>query len=198
MFAEWSSNKSAKVYRRDAMFLGAGELLMRQPGIVGLHTLTTANALRFAYDNSGNDATRRLLMLQCAAFLPMFRDNMKSRGKIETIKIDAMEPIVPKGEAYSPEMIFADVGKDRETAARKTLDYLKGTGHAKELIDLARVLIFLKGTDAHDYKFSMATMEDYASVSPMWRDRFFAASTYWLKGTSAKDNGLVQRVRAAV
>src|SRR5262249_44116426 len=49
----------------DAMFLGAGELLMRQPGIVGLHTLTTANALRYAYDASGDDSLRRTLLLQC-------------------------------------------------------------------------------------------------------------------------------------
>ena len=31
-----------------------------------------------------------------------------------------------------------------------------------------------------------------------WRDRFFAASTYWLKGSGAKDNDLVKRVRAAL
>ena len=33
----------------DGLFLGAGELMMRQPGIVSLHALTTTNAMRFAY-----------------------------------------------------------------------------------------------------------------------------------------------------
>ena len=33
----------------DALFGGAGELLMRQPGIVGMHALTSTNALRYAY-----------------------------------------------------------------------------------------------------------------------------------------------------
>src|SRR5262245_46898931 len=33
----------------DGLFLGAGELLMRQPGIVALHSLTTLNALHYAY-----------------------------------------------------------------------------------------------------------------------------------------------------
>jgi hypothetical protein len=32
----------------DALFLGAGELLMRQPGIVALHAVTSTNALHFA------------------------------------------------------------------------------------------------------------------------------------------------------
>ena len=182
----------------DALFLGAGELLMRQPGIVGLHTLTTANALRYAYDTSGDDSTRRMLLLQCAAFLPLFRNDMKGRGKIGEVKIDAMEPMLPPGEIFPPEKVFDEVGKNRETAAQMALTYLKGTGDAKGLIDLARVLIFLKGTDSHDYKFSMATLEDYAHVSPPWRDRFFAASTYWLKGSGAKDSDLVKRVRAAL
>ena len=31
----------------DALLVGAGELLMRQPGIVGLHAVTTTNALHY-------------------------------------------------------------------------------------------------------------------------------------------------------
>jgi hypothetical protein len=66
----------------DALFCGAAELLLRQPGIVALHALTTTNALHFAYQTTGDDATRRLLMLQNAAFLPMFRAAIEGRGKV--------------------------------------------------------------------------------------------------------------------
>src|SRR5207302_6411010 len=76
----------------DGLFLGAGELLMRQPGIVGLHCVTSTNALYYAYQASGNDETRRLVMLQNAAFLPMFLGAMKGRGKVdENLRIDALE-----------------------------------------------------------------------------------------------------------
>src|SRR5262249_39821446 len=51
----------------DGLFLRAGELLMQQPGIIGVHCVTSANALHFGYENSGNDETRRMLMLQAAA-----------------------------------------------------------------------------------------------------------------------------------
>ena len=47
----------------DAMQVGAGELLMRQPGIVALHAVTTTNAMYFAFRTSGDDETRRLLLL---------------------------------------------------------------------------------------------------------------------------------------
>jgi hypothetical protein len=48
----------------DALHLAAGELLMRQPEIVALHAVTTTNALHYAYQASGSDDTRRLLLLR--------------------------------------------------------------------------------------------------------------------------------------
>ena len=62
----------------------------------------------------------------------------------------------------------------------------------------ARRLILLKGKDPHDYKFSVAALEDYYHVSPRWRDRFLAASTLQLRGSGEEDNALVQRIRGAV
>src|SRR5262249_44385574 len=50
----------------DSLFLFAGECLMRQPGIVALHTATSLNALRYAYDTCEVDETRRTLLLQGA------------------------------------------------------------------------------------------------------------------------------------
>ena len=82
-------------------------------------------------------------------------------------------------------------------ASRKVLGYLQAGGEAKTLAAEARRLIFTKAMDAHDYKFSAAVLEDYALMSPGWRDRFLAASVHYLKGSQSPDNGLVQRIRAA-
>ena len=68
----------------------------------------------------------------------------------------------------------------------------------KEFVDAARVLIFLKGRDAHDYKFSSAVLEDYQHVSPAWRDRYLAASVFNLRGSGDSNNDLVKRTRAAL
>ena len=66
------------------------------------------------------------------------------------------------------------------------------------LIDAARRLVFLKGTDSHDYKFSSAVLEDYYHVSPDFRGQFLAAATYKLRGADEPDNALVDRIRSAL
>jgi hypothetical protein len=179
----------------DGLFAGAGELLMRQPGIVGLHTLTTLNALHFAYQTSGVDATRKLLLLQAAAFLPLFREAMHGRGKVGAERIDAIEPAAG-GDVGE---VFAVLSKDRAAAARLALGLLKADpANARRLTDAARLQVFLKGTDSHDYKFSSAVLEDYSVVGPAWRDRFLAASVYWHKGSAGPDAPVVARTRAAL
>jgi hypothetical protein len=183
----------------DALFVGAGELLMRQPGIVALHAVTSTNALAYAFRVSANDETRRLLLLQNAAFVPLFREAMRGRGRVGEAQVDGLEPAALSATGpEAVEEIFRDVSGNRESAARKVLDYLKKGGDAGELISAARVLIFLKGTNSHDYKFSSAALEDYFNASPGWRDRFLATSVYNLRGAGDRDNRLVERTRAAL
>ncbi len=183
----------------DGLFLTAGELLMRQPGIIGLHTLTTVNALHFAYQTAGCDLTRRWLMLQAASFLALFRARMAG-NRLADIRIDTLQPgDLPERVPQAVAGIFADVGRDRLSAARKTLALLEVQRDSDGLImAAARRLIFSKGTDSHDYKFSSAVLEDYHQATVAHRNRFLAASMYWLRGSAAHDTDLYQRTRAAL
>jgi len=184
----------------DALFLYAGELLMCQPGIVGIHCVTSTNALHYGYETTSSDETRRLLMLQNAAFLPLFRDFMQKRGKMRAAKIDVLEKDEVKAEGPAAiEAIFSDMPKDRDAAARKTLALAAaGKLDPEALMTAARRLIFLKGTDSHDYKFSSAALEDYYHVTPAWRGHFLATSMFNLRGAGDRDNNLVKRTRAAL
>ncbi len=184
----------------DGLFLMAGELIMRQPGIVGIHCITSANALHFAYQTSACDETRRLLMLQTAAFLPMFRQAMTGRGKLADVRIDRVEKAELTGDPREAvEEIFATVSKDRMLAARKTLALMDGDSRRfPPLVTLAERLIFSKGNDSHDYKFSSAALEDYYHVTAPWRARYAAASMFNLKGAGDRDNNLIERTRAAL
>jgi hypothetical protein len=185
----------------DALLLGAGELLVRQPGIVALHAVTTTNALRFAWDATASDDTRRMLLLQNAAFLAMFRQAMGGRGPVADTRLDELQPVAlsdPSAGSGALEEIFADLGRDRTSAAGKTLSYLEQHPAPGDFIDTARLLIFLKGTNAHDYKFSSAVLEDYRHVSAPQRARFLAASVFNLRGSAGPDNALVQRTRSAL
>lgn len=184
----------------DAVLVGAGELLMRQPGIIGLHGLTTSNSLYYAFIDSGDDRTRRLLLLQNCAFVPMFREAAKRRGKVRSLSVDdvAPAPLEHSSQTGALEEIFSDISRDRLAAAAKVRSYAKTTQNAKRFIDAARRLVFLKGNDAHDYKYSSAVLEDYYHVSPTWRDRFLALSVFNLIGSGERDNDLVQRIRGAL
>jgi hypothetical protein len=179
----------------DAFFAAAGELLVRRPGILSLHASTSTNALHFAFQNSANDETRRLLLLQNAAFLTLFR----GADSLKQIKLDELQATKAEKET-SPnlEEIFADVSNDRMAAARKVLSYVKENPEPTDFINTARRLIFLKGNNSHDYKFSSAVLEDFHHVTPAWRDRFLAASVFNLRGSGDKDNSLVNRTRAAL
>jgi len=184
----------------DALLLGSGELLARQPGIVPLHAVTTTNALRYAWDTSANDDTRRMLLLQNAAFVTMFRQEMTSGTRpLKELHLDEMSPLALDGGERKPvEEIFADVSGDKSKAAGKVLAYLDAHPDPTDLVDAARLLVFLKGTNAHDYKFSSAVLEDYQNVSPLWRNRYLASSVFNLRGSGGNDNKLVERTRAAL
>jgi hypothetical protein len=173
----------------DACFEGAGELMMRSPGILSLHATTFTNALHYSWQHCHDDQTRKLLLLQNAAFLPLFRGNTK--GGVEIDKLQPAEKTV------SIEDIFAEVSRDRASASRQILGWLKENPDPKPFAAAARRLIFLKGTNSHDYKYSSAVLEDYHAMTPKVRDPYLAASSFYLKGSGDKDNGLVERIRAA-
>ncbi len=78
------------------------------------------------------------------------------------------------------------------------LGYLNQSQDVKQLIDAASVLIFLKGNNAHDYKFSSAVLEDYYNISPEWRNVYLALNVFMLRGSQRPDNELVSRTRAAL
>jgi hypothetical protein len=178
----------------DALFGSAAELLVRRPGILSLHAVTSTNALHYAFQTSANDETRRLLLLQNASFLTLFRGD---EAKLAPLHLDELQP---ESESEPPTLdeIFADISRDRLKAARRTLGFLKQNPAPGEFINAARRLVFLKGNNAHDYKFSSAVLEDYQSVSPGWRARYLAASVFNLRGSGGPDNSLVKRTRAAL
>lgn len=180
----------------DGVFLSAAETLMRQPGIVGLHGLTTANALYYLWRHAGPEELRRRLLLQACSFAVSFREAAARRGALQPLTIDKV--LAEADPKVTLDDVFAAISRDRLHAAIKLRSYLAAGGDPTAVIDQARRLIFLKGRDSHDYKFSSAVLEDFYHVSPAWRDHFLALSVFNLKGSGDRDNGLVARTRAAL
>ncbi|QDT07356.1 hypothetical protein K227x_57830 [Rubripirellula lacrimiformis] len=187
----------------DALYLSSGEMLGQQPGIVTLHSATTTNAMQYAFRTAYRDRTRQELLLQNAAFIPYFRQSMQGREKVaaQTINLGSSESSdQASGDATdtSVDKLFQTVSENRGKASAAMLGYLDSGAPPEALIDAARRLVFLKGNDSHDYKFSSAVLEDYYAVSPDFRNAFLASSAYLLPGSQDKNNGLVDRVREAI
>lgn len=183
----------------DGIFVGSGELLVRQSGIVALHTLTTSNAINYAFRTTADDHTRRMLLLQNASFLPLFRQSMEGRGRVKDFNVSELQ--ASEADASGDklrEQILRDISSEPMDAAREVMAYLHQDGDADALIDAARLMVFFKGSGSHDYKFSSAVLEDYYHVSPEWRDRFLASSVFKLQGSGGRDNPLVQRTKEAL
>src|SRR5258708_29690483 len=110
------------------------------------------------------------MVVERAGFLAVCRKAMHSRGKVGDLRIDQLE----KGEVAKDgtkedaiKDVFREVSHDRLTAAKKTLALLEVPGlTADALMKEARRLVFAKGNDAHDYKFSSAALEDFYHVTP--------------------------------
>jgi hypothetical protein len=179
------------------LFDTAAELLLREPGIVPLHAQTTANALHYAYRTSSSEQTQQLLLLQCAAFIAMFR---RIVGATQSdLSLESLQPLQPdhKGNDAIDEM-FSDVSAGRRLrAANKSLGFLQGGGDAAALIAAARHHLVYYVDEAHDYKFAEALFDNHSQLAhPAWRNRFLSAGMAYFKAPAKRRNPVVEEVQA--
>ena len=170
------------------MFETAAELLMHQPGIVALHAQTTANALHYAYRVSQVEQTQQLTLLQCAAFVAMFRQMTNtSEGAVNLQKLQPQD-LERKSTQQPLEEIFADLSvRRRAQAASKSLGYLRNGGDAGSLIAAARHHLVYGAVEAHDYKFTEAVFDNYAQFSNTdWSARFLSAGMAYFKAPTQR------------
>ena len=160
----------------DAVALASAELVMRQPGIVPLHAVTTTNAFNYLMANVADDRLRKWLLLQNVSFLAHFAAAATARGKLNEVQIDKLEP---SSDKQSAQQVLSS--KDRAGSAAAVLSLAQDPTGGFEVVRRARELVFLKGTDAHDYKFSSAALEDYQLLSPAFRARYLAGCSYLFK-----------------
>jgi hypothetical protein len=180
----------------DALFDGAGELLMRAPGIASLHATTFTNATHYAFQHCRNEETRKLLLLQNSAFLPLFRGNSKDKG----LHIDSLEPLALKESgAGAVEEIFADVSGDKLTAFAKDSHLPQRQSRSQTDHRRRAAFDFSQGPRLPRLQIQLSRFGDYQFMAPeVAGSVIWPASCLNLKGSGDKDNDLVQRTRAAL
>lgn len=179
----------------DGIELAAAELVMRQPGIVPLHAVTTTNAMQYLAASVGNERLRKWLLLQNVSFLSHFAEAATGRGKLADADITQLA--ASEDAAPSVDDVFNKMSGNRKEAAAAILRLAQDPASAHEIVRVARHMIFLKGNDAHDYKFSSAALEDFELVSPKWRPYYLAGCSHLFRTGSDKDSALATRVLAS-
>jgi hypothetical protein len=181
----------------DAVVLAGNELLIRNPGIIALHAVTSANALHFIYGASSDASTRKLALLQAAGWIPLYRQRIKSTSPVQIDAVEAIEPEA-RGDAAVGE-IFATISQDRARAAAKAIGYLDRGGSPDALFAAARRLIFRKGRDSHDYKYGAAAWEEFRLASdPKWQVALAAAAMGNFPSSEAPDSPLMRQAQEAI
>lgn len=184
----------------DAVHLASGELMMRQPGIYGIHTVTSTNGLRYAYQMAASPETRLMLTLQGVGWMSQFRNFMSGKPQgLNDVRIDQLEPgEIAKQPGDALEEIFDLVGNNNPAAAAKTLHFARLNPQLGELPQTARRLLFRKAMDAHDYKYTASVFEDYGRVSPAWQPQLAATAVYYLRGNKQQDSPVMAQAQQAV
>lgn len=184
----------------DAVHLAAGELMMQQQGIYGIHTVTSVNALRYAYQTAADLKTRMLMLLQAIGWMCQFRKFMSGKRQgLKKLKITELEPVeTPQRSRDALDDIFALVATNAPQAAAKAMTYAGRHPQLTSFSRFAQQLILRKATDAHDYKYAVSIFEDYRQVSSPWRPHMLATSTFHLRGSTLPDSPIMNRAMEAI
>jgi hypothetical protein len=179
--------------------LAAGELMMRLPGILGVHAITSVNALHYAFRVAGSAETRLLLLLQGVGWMSQFANVMAQNGSFGATDITSVEGAdIPASAEEAADEILSLVSSDRTMAARKAFRYAEKNPAPGGFQRAAQSLLFTKGRDVHDYKYAAAIFEDYGLVDPAWRPHMLATAVYNLRGSGLEDAPLMQRAREVI
>ena len=184
----------------DALRLYAAEQMLQRPGIIAVHPTTVVNAFAIASDASVSDATRRLLVLQAAAWLGLFAQDLRLRDG--GARIDALAPDGAEGDGGDPELLAAAavraLAEDRAAGAARMLACARQPGGAAALAAALRTLLLQKVREHHDYKYVAAVLEEQARAHPRWAPHLLAAAAHWLPSPMGPDAPAYSGARAAL
>jgi hypothetical protein len=178
----------------DAIHLAAAELPMRARGssaIVGLHAVTSANALHYAWTAATGSENRFLLLLQAAGWMAQFRSWAQAREEnLRQYEITQIEP----SEGTLGE-VFDTVRSNTDGAAARVLKLAADPASRQAFLAESIRLTVSKVDEVHYLKYTAALVEDIRLVSPEWQPHLTAAVVYYSKGAGDPEPAVMKRAR---
>jgi hypothetical protein len=182
----------------DAAHLMAAELRMRLVSnvILGLHAVSSMNALHYAYLAATDGRTRLLLLLQAAGWLGQFRTFAGTReNSLRAFSITEMEPAA---DGASLEEIFANLPAKADAAAAQVLRQASDPASRRAYMAAALRSIAAKADEVHYYKYLAALVEDTELTTQRWQPHLVAATAYYAKGANDPEPSAMKRAREAL
>jgi hypothetical protein len=194
-----ASNRGSTAEIWDAIHLAAAELRMRvssNAAIVGIHSVTSANALHHAYTSASNPASRLLLLLQAAGWVVQFRTWAQSRE--ESLRAVSITDLEPHAEQADPETILSRPASETDRAASEILRLAGDIPARQKFLAGALRLTISRANEVHYYKYLAALIEDVPLVSPEWQPHLTAAALYYMKRPDDPEPEPIGRARKAL
>jgi len=188
----------------DGLRLIASEILfrlarsrVRNAQLLGVHPLTTLNAYYVAYERTRRDETRRLLLLQAVAWMPLFRESLKKlKGlSMEGAGFDGLEE---PADPITVRQAVLQADTDYVRSASMVLRVAREPEQAEQFIDQCRSLVLHKSLEHHNHKYSVAAFEEFRHTHPRWSPYLLATCLSYLPTPGNEDSDVYKRTRAAL
>jgi hypothetical protein len=180
----------------DAVHLAAAEVRLRASGgsaLASIHTVTSTNALHYAWQSAPDARSRTLLMLQAVGWVGQFRTVAEMRP--ETMRKRVITDLEP-AKGTLEETLAAIPAKTDEAAAR-VFAMASNPQERRAWLAAAMRQTLSKANEVHYYKYLAALIEDVPLVSPEWQPHLLATTAYYVKGAGDPEPMWMKRAREA-
>jgi hypothetical protein len=169
----------------DALRLMGSELFLRRPGrsaaagraaLLPVHAVTVTNALGHAWRATKIETTKRVLVLQAAAWLASLRDDLAevvglsmAGPGIEALGVPVQEDLPSLAALFE---------RASPAEARAYLD--RGPAKAAAYVADLRRSLFRRGQEHHQHKYAAAVREESRLAHARWASRLLAPAVDYL------------------
>ena len=133
-----------------------------------------------AFRSARSEETKRLLVLQAAAWLPAIRDHLVRRRGL-SMDGPSLRPAAPPTGAELPTL---DEAVERRAPAEVLARLTDDAASLRPFRASLRRSLFREARDHHQYKYAAAIHEESRLASPIWAPRILAPAVAYLPTTT--------------
>ena len=182
----------------DGIRLAASDVLYRDPSLLPVHPLTATNGMAIAFNVSRVAETRKMLLLQAASWIPLYR---RALGRMRGLSMrgDGLAGLkAEKGAMPDWRQVTAAMGNRRDEARQLALHALKKPENWAEAAQTLRSRLYKAGREHHQFKYTAAVLQEAQAAHPQWGPHILTAGFNYLPLGNEADSRAHQGTRQAL